>query len=201
MKKIKVLVLGNGPQINDIDFDRLDPSIITLGVNRIWLKHLPDYFFFNDPEIIYELNKKPEILAKLQTESKIFTSDYFLRFKRNIPKWAEVVKRSPSIRRTFPDSVTTGMTILRSKYLVQDDVQFYLAGVSLKWKTPSHFWKQLEYNSINKHTADWYAPRFKKIYENFKIMQRAGTNMISVNPDSLLNKMLRYESIDTLYLK
>jgi hypothetical protein len=51
MEKLKVLVLGNDPQINDIEFDRLDKNIITLGINRIWLKYIPDYFFFNDYEI------------------------------------------------------------------------------------------------------------------------------------------------------
>ena len=72
MEKLKVLVLGNDPQINDIDFSRLNKNVVTLGINRIWLKHIPDYFFFNDYEIAQELNNNPEVLAKIQTECTVF---------------------------------------------------------------------------------------------------------------------------------
>jgi len=202
MKKTKVLILGNDPQINDIDFDRLDPSIITLGVNRIWLKYIPNYFFFHDWDIVHELNQNPETLAKLRENSTIFSSDWYRFNKKPIPAWLRLLDRPRSKKSNFPDSVTTSMWLFKNHYAEHLECTYYIAGVSLKWQEPSHFWKTIpNYQTKNKFNSVWYNPRFAKTLQNFKALDGARYRMISVNSNSNLNKMMRHESIDTLYLK
>jgi len=202
MSPVKVLVLGNDPQINNIDFIRLQPNVVTLGVNRIWLKHIPNYFFFNDHVILDELMLEPEKLEQLKEKSTIFSSDWMtrgLRRKANypVPSWVNVSPRPDFMK--FPDSVTTAMEIFSRKYFGGQRCVFYIAGVSLIWQEPSHFWKDLNYSGKNSFGETWYSPRFKRIDKNFRTLKDKGHTMISVNPNSILNKTMRYESIDNLY--
>lgn len=203
MARRKVLVLGNDPQINEIDFNLLSPNVITIGVNRIWLKHIPNYFFFNDEVILNELYEKPEVLEKLISTSICFSSDWLIKLKKSkhpqLPQWLKIHNRPDS--RMFPDSVTTAMRIFYQNYFNLQECTFYIAGVSLSWREPSHFWKKLQYPAKNNYTREWYAPRFLQIIQNFKYLKNLRYNMVSVNPESELNKFLRYENIGNLYLK
>jgi hypothetical protein len=201
MTKKKILVLGNGVSINDIDFSRLDPSIQTFGVNRIWLKHYPNYFFFQDADIIKELNVDIVSRSKLIAKSQCFSSDWANNSVMNFPHWLRKYPRAN--RRKFPDSITTGMQILMTNILKgkPSDYVFYMAGISLKWEEPSHFWKVGEYDSLNNKDKDWYDIRFSKMFKNFRDIKSIGYNMISVTPNSMLNKMVRSESISNLYTK
>jgi hypothetical protein len=199
MAAINVLVLGNDPFINTINFDKLDPRVITLGVNRIWLKHIPDYFFFNDTPIITELNKNPGVLDQLKKQSFCFSSDW-LGFKDSsvIPDWTAIYDRL--YPKGIPDSVTTSIGIFSKDLSANRDVTFYIAGVSLKWQEPSHFWKTEQYDSLNRHGQDWYAPRFEAILKNFDRLKSSGIKMVSVTPNSMLNKVMRYEKIENFYV-
>lgn len=199
MIRQKILVLGNGPQVSDIEFDRLDSSIITLGVNRIWIKHFPNYFFFHDLDILDELNSDVITRSKLISNSKCISSDWFDRHDVDSPNW--ITKYPRLDRRAFPDSVTTSIRILTSKILKKSpsQLEFYIAGVNLKWTNPSHFWKDSDFDSINKNGQSWYDPRFQKILHNFKKLQSLGFNLISVTPESLLNKTMRNINISNLY--
>jgi len=201
MVKTKILVLGNDPQINQIDFDRLDPSVITYGVNRIWLRHIPNYFFFHDKHIFKELLENPEKLAQLQMRSKVFTSDWLKLKHREVvlPNWIRCYPRID--RYQFVDSVTTGLQILCRNIYSPNNIRFYIAGVSLIWREPSHFWKETEYRSYNQFGPAWYGPRFDRTFANFEKLKTKGFDMVSVNPDSKLNKILRYENISNLYKK
>ena len=199
MTKSRVLILGNDPQINRIDFSRLSKDIITLGVNRIWLKHIPHYLFFNDYTIIDELEKSPEILQKIKEKSTVFSSDWLLQAKRPVPNWVKVYDRIAKY--SFPDSITTGMQLFSRHIVERNRCSFYIAGVSLTWQEPSHFWKVLDHPSTNRHGDSWYSPRFERMNHNFKQLKNTGFEMISVNPNSLLNKMMRYENIENLYKK
>lgn len=203
MKISRVLVLGNDPQINSIAFDKLAKDVTTIGVNRIWMKHCPHYFFFHDPEIVSELESDPSSLSNLQERSICYTSDWLANLcKKNgrmLPRWARLYTR-PS-KSIFPDSVTTAMSIFIRQYPTNVPRVFYIAGVSLKWKEPSHFWKELGRPSHNVHTQSWYTPRFEKVFDNFKKLKQSGAQMISVNSESKLNSIMRYEGIDSLYRK
>lgn len=201
MDKKKILVLGNSPQINRIDFSKLDPKVETLGVNRIFLAHIPKYFFFHDIEISRELENQPEYLDKLKASSKIFSSDWLARNKRTIPDWTSIYSRSHLHKYYFPDSITTAIRLLSGNLIDHTKYVFYIAGVSLTWSNPSHFWKELKYSSLNGGDAVWYNPRFAKIVDNFKYLKNTNYNLVSVTPNSQLNKFMRYESIENLYVK
>jgi hypothetical protein len=196
----KILVLGNGPQINDINFDLLDPNVKTFGVNRIWLKHYPNYFFFQDHPIIRELDQNPIHKFKLIGKSRCFSSDWLKLHVKIAPAWLDIYPRSD--RKSFPDSITSGLKLLSERYITNySDYTFYIAGVNLKWMEPSHFWKQNGYQCSNKFGKGWYDVRFNKMLENFKKLQSLGFNLVSVTPDSNLNKIMRFENIENLYLK
>jgi hypothetical protein len=200
-KSQRILVLGNDPQINSIKFDRLAKDVVTIGVNRIWLKHIPNFYFFHDYDILSELMLDQERLLALQMGAKCFSSDWLAYQARKasgrIPGWIRVHARNT--KSTFPDSVSTAMRLFIQHYLTSTSRTFYIAGVSLKWKEPSHFWKVDEYQSRNDKDVDWYLPRFDKMLENFKSLKSTGTQIVSVNPDSRLNGLFRYEGIDSLY--
>lgn len=195
----KILVLGNSPQINDIDFSRLKRGIETFGVNRIWLKHYPTYYFFHDPDIIHELDQNQITRSKLIAKSTVFSSDWLAKSGGPLPHW---IRRYPRPnRRKFPDSVTTGLQILGSHVLPGrvSDYTFYLAGISLKWQEPSHFWKETDHIALNNKDRSWYDKRFLKMFENFRDLRSMGYNLVSVTPDSNLNKLVRSQNIETLY--
>lgn len=196
-----VLILGNGPSINDINFDRLRPDVITVGVNRIFHVHIPDYFFFHDLEIATELHRRPKVLQELRENSVIFSSDWIKRrsmqAKKPVPRWARIHPRPD--QRQFPDSVSTCMQILTKHYLNKQQHTFYIAGVSLRWQDPSHFWKGTAKTHNNKG-KDWYEPRFARMAQNFrKNIHSKNYNVYSVTPGSRLNKTFRYIKIENLY--
>jgi len=201
MIKKKILVLGNGISINDIDFDKLDPSIQTFGVNRIWLRHNPTWFFFHDYDILSELELDPISRSKLISDSICFSSDWISRDNKSTPHWLRKYPRKGA--RKFPDSITTGIDILKSNILPgrTGDYTFYFAGINLKWSDPSHFWKTMDHTSLNSNDKSWYDIRFNKMFQNFKDMSSNGYNMISVTPNSMLNKLMRYENVSNLYKK
>lgn len=204
-RKHKILVLGNGPQINDIDFSRLDPTITTIGVNRIWLRYIPDYFYFHDYPILRELNEDANEITriKLIDQSECYSSEWLKRsIQGPIPNWLRV--HTMRDRSAFPDSVSNAVRIFRDnhiKHSPSSDYQFYFAGVNLKWTDPSHFWKSENHNFSNKHDRNWYDVRFDRMYSNFEKMKNLDYKMISVTPNSRLNKLMRYESIGNLYSK
>ena len=195
----RVLILGNGPDINNIDFDRLKGNIKTAGVNRIWLKHFPDYYFYHDSEIAKEIEKDIIVKSKIIAKCNCYSSDWIRRRMSTVPSYLKVVNRSSPT--SFVDSVTTFMRILISDNVFSiDDTIFYIAGVPLSWSEPSHFWKEIDYEgSLNKHGRDWYDPRFNRIVSNFKRLKGLGYNMVSVTPHSRLNKIMRYEGVSNLY--
>ena len=194
-----ILVLGNGPDINNIDFDKIKSSVRTFGVNRIWLKHLPTYYFFHDIDIYKEISN--DIKLNLIKNSSTFTSDW-LRPKLKNNTWISPYFRFN--RRSFPDSVTTGLHILKNNILQQDisKYTFYFAGINLNWTDPSHFWKDKKYKthkSLNRLNNDWYNSRFDKMFLNFKLLKSYGFNCISVTPDSRLNTIMPFRDISVLY--
>ena len=199
MIKKKILVLGNGPSINDIDFSRLDPKIQTFGVNRIWLKHYPTYYFFHDIDILTELEENHVHKNKLVANSICYSSDWINKDGVTTPHWLRKYNRKN--RKQFPDSISTGLGILGFQILPgkPSDYTFYMAGINLKWSDPSHFWKTIEYESLNSNDKKWYDPRFTKMLNNIRNLKSTGYNMISVTPGSMLNKMMRYENVANLY--
>jgi len=201
MNKKKILIIGNDPQVNRIQFSRLDPSVETLGVNRIFLAHIPNYFFFHDIEIARELETQPQYLDQLKANSKIISSEWLTREKKRIPEWTTIYRRAHTQMNQFPDSVTTAIRLLSDHFIDHTKYVFYIAAVSLTWNDPSHFWKELNYPALNRHDNSWYDPRFLRIVENFKRLKNTKFDIVSVTPNSQLNKYFRQESIENLYTR
>lgn len=197
--RMDVLVLGNGPQILDINFELIKPEVITLGVNRIWLKFVPNYLFFHDPEILYEIEKRTDIDF---SNTVLIVSDW-----SNVPidSISSRFKKVINVKRvrvdSFPDSVSTCIQIFSESIFKNKEIYFYIAGVNLKWTDPSHFWKKIDYSdSLNKNDKDWYDPRFIKMFRNFQRLMKLGYRLRSVTPNSLLNKIMPSLGIDHLYI-
>jgi hypothetical protein len=201
----KILVLGNSPHINEIEFDKLDPRIKTVGINRIWLKHYPNYFFFNDWDIIEELDRDDNKISKIKlTQRSMCYSSTWLRrsAKGTIPNWVRLYAIND--RTFFPDSVSNSIRIFRDEFLKgipSQNYTFYIAGVQLNWSEPSHFWKEDGYRGLNDKDRVCYDRRFQSIFNNFIRLKDSGINMVSVTPGSRLNKIMRYENISNLYVK
>lgn len=197
----KVLFLGNAPSINNIEFNRLDPNITIIGTNRAWLKVIPNYLFFHDIKIFKELESNRDEFSKLKGKCKFISSDWLRtvchKQKISAPSYTRIYPRVN--RYKFVDCVTTAMEI-HKKYIAKGKTTYYIGGVSLKWSEPSHFWKVNQSHGIgNGLDEKWYEPRFKKTYHNFEDLKRKGFNIISVSPDSRINKIFRYEHVSNLY--
>ena len=171
-----------GP-ILDKDSSETCPIVIRLQINKANLDDVT----------------KERILQKIKEKSTVFSSDWLLQAKRPVPNWVKVYDRTTKYN--FPDSITTGMQLFSRHIVERHRCSFYIAGVSLTWQEPSHFWKVLDHPSTNRHGDSGYSPRFERMNHNFKQLKNTGFEMISVNPNSLLNKMMRYENIENLYKK
>lgn len=201
----KVLILGNSNHINKIDFDRLNDDVITLGVNRIWYKFIPDYFTFSDSIIYNELMEK-KMFSKLNN-SKIILNDWMIRQRnkherymyKKIKAHDNVLSYKTLTHIPFPDSVCSGLFAYHKFINKNSDVTYYIAGVDLKYdENKNHFWTG-EYTNKNKLTKEWYEPRFKRMWQNWLILKDHKLKIISVNPKSELNKLFPYKNINILY--
>lgn len=198
----KVLVLGNDPSLDQIDFVKLDPNVITVGTNRAWLKTIPNYFFFHDPKIFQELDNHPKKLEDLKFHSKIISSDWLTtqckKLKIQRPEYAKIYNRPD--KHKYVDCVTTSIDILNRYFLDKRKVTYYIAGVSLRWQNPSHFWKKNPIEGIgNKNDRNWHKTRFDRTYQNFAKLKSSNVKMVSVTPNSKLHKIIRYENVANLY--
>lgn len=203
----RVLILGNSPEINDINFKKINKDVVTIGINRIFLKFIPDFLFFNDHDIMQELiNKKDEINLK---KLKCVSSDWIYAQERKNRKLKEIRKKFNELcpyykiysRKDvfkFPDSCSTAIQIFDDYYFKNVPKTYYMAGVKLKWEEKSHFWKGEYKESLNDKDKNWYTPRFEKIYQNFKSLNFS-KNLISVTPNSKLNTIMSYQNIDVFY--
>ncbi len=198
----KVLVIGNDPSVNNIDFSRLDPNITTIGTNRAWLKLIPNYLFFHDPKIFQELENNSDKLEDLKFHSNLIASDWLTiqcsKLKLEKPNYVETYRRPNKTK--YVDCVTTAIDIFNRYMFKKKDTVYYIAGVSLRWQNPSHFWKKNPIEGIgNGNDQAWYKTRFDRTYKNFLDLKCSNVKMISVTPDSKLHKLIRYENIANLY--
>ena len=199
----KVLILGNSNQINDINFNKLDGKITTIGVNRIWYKYSPNYLVFSDTEIYKEL-KEQKAFDKLK-DTNIIVSEWIKR--KGNAKIAQEILNDKRIRMykifphlKFPDSVCSAIHIYHNFLRKDTRVRYYIAGVDLYYnQSKNHFWTG-EYKTNNKHGKDWYEPRFKRMLENYTKFKQDGLDIVSVNPHSELNRLFPKKDIKELYV-
>jgi hypothetical protein len=190
------LILGNGADINEIDFDKIDGNLATGGVNRIYLKYLPEHYF------IYDLIEIMPDIPKL--------SGYC--FYTHTSKLVEYLKENvnnTNIFMSFPEyNYTTEFDIkghrikcnhspvnflirIIDDYLYNDDENyFYICGVPLLERV-GHFYDE----AIN-HTPQKVLDR---IFNDFIRLAWQGYNIISCMKESKLNDIFPNEDKNILY--
>jgi hypothetical protein len=197
MKRNKFLILGNGADINDLDFDKIDNEFITAGVSRIYLKYMPDYYYIYDlidimPEfplktcmIFTHTSKLSEYLRENVNNTNIFHCYPCPEYTTNFSINGKEYKCTHSV-------VNMLIRILNDYLCMDEDNYFYLCGVPLL-ESVGHFYDE----SIN-HTPQKV---LDKIYNDFIRLKHKGYNIISCMKESKLNDLFPVEDKSILYSK
>lgn len=207
----RFMVIGNDSTVNSIDFNKLKrtKNLITIGVNRIWHKFMPNILFFVDAEIVQEimevyddcdLNCYPINLDRM-CRCRLKDCE-FMTVRRKCIKYPAIMKFLSTVKTNFIECKTSNSVFGVLEYICHNSIKstIYIAGVSLKWSKDHHFWKnEKRYNIYNDKGAQWYNPRFKKALDNIVRLHWQFKNLISVNPKSALNKHIPYFNIELLY--
>jgi hypothetical protein len=205
----KILIIGNDHNMNDINFAKLkrNTKLVTIGLNRIWHKYIPDYLFFSDIIILHELMKHPDIFEKcnLVTSNRIYRkkNSHVLIDKLVADGKLQVFAKGIRVNSNY--SAINAIGIAKVHLFPNDNCKFYLAAMSLRYNPKlNHFWekKRSVVRTLKPHqlTAKWYIPRLN---EQFLILRnlKGIYNIISVTPNSQLNGPYNYKNIKQLYKK
>lgn len=197
LQKNKILILGNGADINDIDFSRVDSSFITAGVNRIYKKHIPEYYFIYDlkdivPELpdtvtnIHTVKNKYEEL--LRDNTKDLTNKTFIINEYN--NYSKVFNIHDAVLDCNFSAVNYLIRLL-DDIIYKDDINyFYICGCPLL-ESVGHFYDE-SINATPQKTLD-------NIYKDFLRLAYKKYNMISLMKQSKLNNILPVYDKDILY--
>lgn len=136
----KCLIIGGGMSVQDFDFDKLDPDIVTIGVNESGIE-CPidtDYMVYNDVSFI-------KILKVLILENKIPQKTHIIGFANsNYKNSADYYYRNEDVN-PCKDQDNTGMkAIVIARNIMNFDV-CYLIGFDFQTrkvgdKEQSHFY-------------------------------------------------------------
>lgn len=188
----KFLIIGNAPDIESLEIDKLYKDITTIGINRSWHLFETDYLFFQDYDILHELktlnkNKTPKLITTdhIENDNRFSTNDNVIVYKRN--------------KKLFPDSVSNAIDVFNR---FNKNGVFYLYGVSLIWNERlHHFWQKSNIHVNNTYGRDWYEKRFDYILNNIRQLKNDNIKIISTTEKSKLNAYLKYVNINELYEK
>lgn len=179
-----ILILGNGADINELDFNKIDDEFITAGVNRIYFKYMPEYYFIYDlidimpdfPKKEYEIythtSKLSQYLRENVNNKTIFTAFPF-------PEYIHNHSAVNMLIRAMNDYVYEG-----------EDNYFYICGCPLL-ESKGHFYDE-SINTTSQKTLDG-------IYEDFVKLKRKGYKLISCMEASKLNDLFPMENKEILY--
>jgi hypothetical protein len=193
----KILIIGNDHNVNNIKFSKIKKKkkLVTIGLNRIWYKFIPDYIYFSDSIILREIIQYPDIMNKCK----------FITLKKNYIKG-----RNHIIDKLYDDGKLilypklmklkySGLNIIRiaDKYLFPNHkCIFYLAAMSLKYNPIlNHFWendKKFKRLIKDRHlTRNWHEVRLRQQFRLF-VNIKDQYSLVSVTPNSLLNTIIPY---------
>lgn len=211
---INIIVLGNDPEINDIDFNLFkNKNCIISGVNRIFYKTPVDYLLFLDNILIQELENFNFCNTKLITNQYNLKNDNIEYYEKKYlhKKFNEIIHIEDDIPSKFDIFGSICTLILAFKYYIfyNKEITFYLLGTTLKYQSAanSHFWKSSSYNKYrsnihNSHDHAWYHPRLQKIMYSIKMLKRNhDCNIIGCHNYSKNLKFLPNISMDALIKK
>jgi len=190
------LIIGNDNTLNQLKFNMIKPTIITVSVNRIWMIFMPDIIYIIDPEILIEIQNaitKKEITYSAFHNTIIFYNFYlypdFSDLLVNLKAYAVNIKRNNSV---YALTEWIGKNYKESI--------MYMYGISLIYnEKKNHFWSGQK-NILNKRTKDWEIKRLNHLYYNFKLLKSKNYNMISVMEKSKLNNLINVKSINSIYI-
>jgi hypothetical protein len=203
-----ILLFGNGPEINNIDFESLDyvrngnSDIVTAGVNRIWRRYMPDYFFFIDGDIVRELIAKS---VQRPEGSEWFSSDFLFKnegrpgtpdeteqfyeyFQTNsihlLPRPWQHTRRL--------NSMLWSIIYLNKFIFFKEKCRFYLFATPLRIveKDDHHFWAK-DTDTIYQLTPDRMEGYFRSHVRGLQELSSAGYDIYSATADSLANNYLQ----------
>lgn len=196
-QKNKILLLGNGADINDIDFTKIDDSFIIAGVNRIYKKYIPEYYFIYDlieimPEIPDNVTTIHTVKNKYHQYIEHDTSD-----KRNktfvindYSYYTQIFNIQDKVLQCNFSPVNFLIRLIDDILFMNDVNYFYIAGVPLL-ENVGHFYDE-SINKTEQKTLD-------KIYNDFLRLAYKNYHMISVMKESKLNNILPVIDKDILY--
>jgi hypothetical protein len=195
VKRNNFLILGNGADINEIDFNQIDVSFITGGVNRIYLRYIPEYYYIYDlVNIMPDFPIKENIIythtSKLSEylRENVNNTDIFHAFPCN-EYTTEFVIINDKIKCNH-SAINMLIRILNDYLFSTDDNYFYVCGVPLL-ESEGHFYDE----SIN-HTPQKV---LDKIYNDFIRLAHRGYKIVSCMKESKLNNLFPNEDKSILY--
>lgn len=192
----KILLIGNDNTVNKVNYNKLQPEILTVSVNRIWMTYFPDVIYVIDPEIFREIQIKidKKELDYIDFRNTIIFYNFYLtkefeNLLKNITAYPVNIKRN--------NSLISIMLWFNHNY---ENLLFFIYGVSLLYdKEKNHFWKG-DKDVLNNRDSNWENDKYKKNFNQFNELKK-NVNMISVMKKSRLNEILEVRKIDILFKK
>lgn len=132
----EIAVLGNSPQIKDIDFSKLD-QMVTIGVNAIGRIYVPDILLWVENAILFR-----DDLKNTESKYKICRRGSGLGIKNAIEfdsvshfghKWEGGLRGSPSVH----TAIHLAMILTKKIYIAGVDYfknEYFYDRVNLKWE-------------------------------------------------------------------
>lgn len=196
----KFLILGTGADINDIDFDRIDDSFITAGVNRIYEKFIPEYYYIYDlkdvlikdgiavslPEGIHTICTHPDKLYEYMSKRKNYKQNFFTYYD---PLYTATFTHNGDEYECNQSSINYLIRMLNDRFFSGGDNVFFLAGVPLL-ESVGHF-----YSGTGKTTQ----VVLNRFYNDFIRLKNLGYNIFSIMKESKLNDLFPTEDINMIY--
>lgn len=197
----KFLILGTGADINDIDFSNIRGDLITAGVNRIYEKIIPNYFFVYDmPEFMPYMvqDEKAEKIKTIYTHpgqlNKYFQKGFSYKFNYNTYYDPEYIPSYTynGIHYDCGHGSINYLIRMLNDHLYRDQKNiFYIAGVPL-FEDIGHFYDDEGKTTSKQDVLD-------RFYNDFLRLHKRCYCMVSVMKKSKLNELLPIEDINIIY--
>jgi hypothetical protein len=191
------LMIGNDSTLEDLNYNRILNNIVTISVNRTWMIFMPDIMYIIDGVIFTEIKNKIDNkeIDYIDFKNTIIFYNFYLEDEHK-----ELLDRLNS----YPININRDNSIYAiTKLLMKlySKAKFYFYAMRLKYhKEKNHFWNKSE-KILNNRTKEWEIEKLNASFLKFKNLYNKSTHeMISVMKDSQLNKILKVENIDKIYI-
>lgn len=190
------LIFGTGADINNIDFSRLRKDFIIVGVNRIFEKIIPDYYYVYDlktlisyiPNTIKTIYTHPAKLKECFDNNLNYNFNYVTYYDKDyMPSYVYEGGHFDCGH----GSVNYLLRMLNNYLFEGQKNTYYLAGVPLL-EGMGHFYQDVEATTSVQIALD-------RFFNDFLRLKRLGYNIKSVMENSRLNEIFPVEDINIIY--